>query len=155
MAGMASLALSLMSSRPNLTEGLDQPAKMPRGNNRAASVRRLHALLGVISALNLLLLITTGLLLQHMKLFRLNDRMVSRTFLPASYRSQDGPEGVRADIVITDLHSGRILGTTGTAILDVITLGWFVMLLTGVILYTTRANGRRKTRSPDEEDQEQ
>lgn len=138
-----------MFSEPNLNHGVDQPARRPPSKFRVASVRKLHALLGVISALNLLLLITTGLLLQHMTLLHLDDYMVSRRFLPASYRPQDGPEGVRADIVITDLHSGRILGTTGTAILDIITLGWLIMLLTGLIMYTARANGRRNAQSPN------
>ena len=146
---MALSVRSHMFSKPNLSHGVDQPARRSRGKFRAASVRRLHAFLGVISAVNLLLLITTGLLLQHMTLLHLDDHMVSRRFLPASYRPQDGPEGVRADIVMTDLHSGRILGATGTAILDVITLGWLIMLLTGLIMYTARANGRWKAQSPN------
>lgn len=139
-----------MFSRANLTGQVNSPAQKPHGKFRAASARRLHALLGVISAFNLLLLITTGLLLQHVSLFHLDDHMVGRTFLPASYRPQDGPEGVRADIVIADLHSGRILGTAGTAVLDIITLGWLIMLLTGLVMYSGRTNGRRKARFPDD-----
>jgi len=62
-------------------------------------VRRAHGLVGVISALNLLLLIITGFLLQHREMFRLDERMLSRKILPYIYRAEDGPEGVRADIV--------------------------------------------------------
>lgn len=115
-------------------------------NRRSSTIRKVHRMLGVISALNLLLLIATGLLLQHMNGLRLDEHMVSRRFLPANYRPQDGSEGVRADIVITDLHSGRIVGRAGTAILDVITLGWLVLLLTGLVMYTARANGVRNGR---------
>jgi uncharacterized iron-regulated membrane protein len=92
---------------------------------------------------NLLLLITTGLLIQHRGFFRLENRYVSRRFLPSAYRREDGPE-VRSDIVVTDLHSWRILGTTGALILDAVTVGWSVLLITGVTMYVKRANGLRK-----------
>ena len=99
-------------------------------------VRRTHALLGLISSLNLLLLIGTGLLLQHSSLFRLDEHTVSRRLLPSPYRPQDGDTGVRADIVVTDLHSGRLFGMAGTLVLDVITLAWLVMLATGLVMYS-------------------
>ncbi len=131
-----------MSSRPNLA-GENQLAERPRGSARATSIRRLHALLGVISALNLLLLISTGLLLQHLNTLHLDEQMISRTLLPQAYRPQDGAE-VRADIVVTDLHSGRILGPVGKAILDVITIAWLISLLTGLVMYAARTNGKRR-----------
>jgi len=120
-----------------------QPILQPvRATSRARSwVRRLHALVGLIAALNLLLLLGTGLLLQHRDVFRLDERMVSRRVLPRSYRPQDGEEGVRADIVTTDLHSGRLLGRTGALVLDAVTLGWFALLLSGLVMYTA---GRRR-----------
>ncbi len=106
-------------------------------------LRRVHALGGVIAALNLLLLIATGLLLQHRETFRLDERIVNRRLLPANYRVQDGPEGVRADIVVTDLHSGRLFGRIGALVLDGITLGWLMLLATGVVMYAAgfRRNG--------------
>ncbi len=109
-----------------------------------AWIRRTHALLGVISALNLLLLIGTGLLLQHVALLGLDEHTVSRRLLPSSYRPQDGDSGTRADIVVTDLHSGRMFGTAGTLFLDVVTLAWLVMLTTGLVMYWLRRgrNGR-------------
>jgi hypothetical protein len=103
---------------------------------RKAWVRRTHALLGLVSSLNLLLLIGTGLLLQHASLFRLDERTVTRRLLPPAYRPQDGNRGVRADIVITDLHSGRLFGKAGTLVLDVMTLAWLVMLATGLVMYS-------------------
>jgi hypothetical protein len=115
-------------------------------NTRSASprkltpgwVRSLHAFLGVVSAFNLLLLICSGLLLQHAAMLHLDERTVSRTILPSGYRPQDAGYGVRADIVITDLHSGRLFGAVGALILDVITLAWLVMLATGLVMYTLR-----------------
>jgi len=76
-------------------------------------VRRTHAFLGLISAFNLFVLITTGFLLQHSTLLRLDERMLTRKMLPAGYRPQDGGSGVRADIVVADLHSGRLFGVAG------------------------------------------
>jgi uncharacterized iron-regulated membrane protein len=107
-------------------------------------VRRVHATLGLISAINLCVLIGTGFLLQHRTLLRLDERMLTRKILPSEYRPQDGTEGVRADIVVADLHSGRLFGTAGALALDVITLAWLVMLLTGLVMYLAglRANGK-------------
>lgn len=113
--------------------------------------RRLHALVGIVSSVNLLVLIASGMLLQHASLFRLDEKTVSRTVLPRAYRPQDGEAGVRADIFVTDLHSGRLLGTTGTVLLDVLTLGWLTLLLTGVVMYVGKQ--RAKTPVADEDDQ--
>ncbi len=123
---------------------------MPResgGKNqgiRRAWLRRLHALVGIVSSLNLLLLIASGMLLQHASLLHLDEKTVSRTVLPESYRPQDGEAGVRADIFVTDLHSGRLLGATGTIVLDVVTIGWLVLLLTGVVMYV----GKQRAKQP-------
>lgn len=112
------------------------------GTAKALS-RRVHALVGIVSSLNLLILIGSGLLLQHSSLLRLDEKTVSRTVLPKSYRPQDGDAGVRADIFVTDLHSGRLLGTTGTIVVDVVTFGWLALLLTGVVMYVGRPRGKR------------
>ena len=115
--------------------------------NRRRLARRIHAWLGVCASLNILLLVATGLLLENREPLRLEDRYVSRRYLPSSYRVNDGDE-VRSDIVITDIHSGRILGRSGLLIQDAITIGWFLLLGTGVIIFIKRysrggANGDR------------
>jgi hypothetical protein len=126
------------------------------GHGRSAWLRRLHAFVGIVSSLNLLLLIGSGLLLQHASLLRLDEKTVSRRVLPGSYRPQDGKAGVRADIFVTDLHSGRLLGTAGTVLLDVVTLAWLTLLLTGLVMYrsrqpaTRRAAGRESAEEDDE-----
>jgi hypothetical protein len=121
------------------------PAASPR-KPKPGWVRSVHAFLGVVSALNLLLLISTGLLLQHAAMLHLDEHTVSRTILPSGYRPQDAGSGVRADIVITDLHSGRLFGAVGALVLDVITLAWLVMLATGLVMYALRL--RLKQRAP-------
>ncbi len=117
-----------------------KPARGQAASPRHAStsrgwLRRVHALVGVISAFNLVLLISTGFLLQHRDALRLDERIVNRSLLPRSYRALDGPEGVRADIIVTDLHSGRLFGRAGAVVLDVITLGWLVLLGSGLVMY--------------------
>jgi uncharacterized iron-regulated membrane protein len=112
-----------------------------RGKNfgNSFSIRRLHTWIGILGGMNLLLIVSTGLLIQHRDIFGLESRYVSRRFLPSGYRPTDGGE-VRSDIVVTDLHSGRILGATGAGILDAVTVGWFVLFMTGVRMYLKRAN---------------
>jgi uncharacterized iron-regulated membrane protein len=101
-------------------------------------LRRVHAIIGVISSVNLLVMLASGLLMQHRETFGLEDRVVSRTFLPTSYRINDRNEGVRADIVVTDLHSGRLFGPIGLVVLDIVTLSWAVLLLSGIFMFTSK-----------------
>lgn len=97
-------------------------------------MRRAHALAGIVLSLNMLLIVLSGFLLQHVDTFRLDERTVGRGLLPADYRPQDGA-AVRADIAVADLHSGRVLGPAGRRIVDGLALGWFLLLLSGVVLY--------------------
>ncbi len=112
-----------------------------------------HAVLGIISAFNLFVLITTGFLLQHSTLLKLDERSLTRKILPSGYRSQDVGSGVRADIVVADLHSGRMFGVAGALFLDAVTLVWLVMLATGLVMYLSkqRANGKAPAREACEE----
>ena len=65
--------------------------------------RKLHIWVGLSAALYFMLIATTGVMINHREGLRLEERNISRTWLPAGYRAQDGSE-VRADIVATDLH---------------------------------------------------
>jgi uncharacterized iron-regulated membrane protein len=116
-------------------------------NRRRSWTRRLHAFLGLVSSLNLVLLISTGFLLQHRDLLRLDERNVSRRVLPSSYRPEDPGLTVRADIVVTDLHSGRLFGTVGTLVLDAITLIWVLMLTTGLTMYFSGVRSKRSSQN--------
>jgi uncharacterized iron-regulated membrane protein len=115
--------------------------------------RRLHAALGLISAFNLILLVGTGFLLQHRDLLRLDELTVSRRILPSFYRPEDPGRGVRADIVVTDLHSGRLFGTAGTLLLDAVTLVWLLMLATGLTMYISGARANRRSRALHEDEE--
>jgi uncharacterized iron-regulated membrane protein len=92
---------------------------------------------GVLAGLNLFVLITTGLLMQCRERLRLEEKYVSRRFLPGSYRPNDGPE-VRSDIVVTDVHSGKIFGQTGMLIVNGMTLAWLTLLVSGLVIFGTR-----------------
>jgi hypothetical protein len=100
-----------------------------------------------------MLIAATGVALNHRQLFRLEDRYVSRTWLPASYRPQDGAE-VRADILVGDLHSGLIFGRLGSPIMDVVATVWFLSLLSGLSLAAlgrSLHNGSRRQEDADPE----
>jgi uncharacterized iron-regulated membrane protein len=132
---------------------LEPPAKLCLSARRRPWVRRVHAALGIVSALNLFVLITTGFLLQHSALLKLDERSLTRKILPSGYRPQDVGSGVRADIVVADLHSGRMFGVAGALFLDAVTLVWLVMLATGVVMYLfkQRVNGKAPDRGACEE----
>lgn len=106
-------------------------------------LRRIHATVGIVSTLNILLLIGTGLLIQNRETFRLEDKYVSHRLLPSSYRPRDVELGVRSDIVVTDLHSGRILGQQGVWIVNGLAVAWLVLAVSGVVMYGNklRVNG--------------
>jgi uncharacterized iron-regulated membrane protein len=97
-------------------------------------LRGAHAWVGVLASLNLLVIITTGFLIQHRDQFDLQDHYVSRRWLPSAYRLNDGAT-VRSDIFVTDLHSGQVFGGVGSLVLDLVTLAWFALLISGLILF--------------------
>jgi hypothetical protein len=97
------------------------------------AVRRLHLYLGLAAALYFMLIAATGVALNHRAGLRLEDRYISRSWLPSSYRPQDGVE-VRSDIVVGDLHSGLIFGRIGAPMMDVVATVWFLSLLSGLSL---------------------
>jgi len=124
-------------------KGVLEPGKLASQRN-GKWVRRTHAFLGIVSAFNLLLLISTGFLLQHASLLKLDEKTIPRTILPLSYRPQDGAHGVRADIFVADLHSGRLFGIAGALTLDVITLVWLALLTTGLVMYVGKRHAKQK-----------
>jgi|SRR5437867_12406835 len=109
-------------------------------------MRRVHAILGIVSSLNLANLLITGLLIQHREVLGLEQHTVSRFLLPASYRPDDGADGVRADIVVVDLHSGRLFGRAGLLILDIATLLWTGLLLSGISMFASQQFRRTRNR---------
>ena len=93
--------------------------------------RRLHITIGSIFGLYFLLLGATGVMINHADDWGLANRYVSHRYFPGSYRPQDG-DATRMDIVITDLHSGRLFGRYGHWLPDLVTAFWVISILTGV-----------------------
>jgi hypothetical protein len=100
-------------------------------------VRKLHIWVGLSAALYFMLIAATGVLINHREGLRLEERSVSRSWLPGGYRPQDGKQ-VRADIVVTDLHSGLIFGRVGAPVLDFVAAVWFISILSGVSMLALR-----------------
>ena len=65
-------------------------------------VRKLHIWVGLSAALYFMLIAATGVMINHREGLLLEDRTISRRWLPSSYRPDDGKEGVRADIAVAD-----------------------------------------------------
>lgn len=109
---------------------------LPRGRSRW--VRKIHLVIGLVCTLNFMMLLVSGFLIQHREAFRLEERMVGRSWLPSGYRPADPDSAVRADIVLTDLHSGRLFGRYGTLLVDAMTVAWFLMIATGIGIVLVR-----------------
>ncbi len=109
------------------------------------ALRSIHAWIGIISSINILVLVITGFAIQHREQLGLEEKFVNRRFLPAGYRPMDDA-GVRSDIVITDVHSGRILGRAGPLIVDGLSIAWVILVCTGLLIYAgrVRRNGGRR-----------
>src|SRR3954463_5453924 len=100
-------------------------------------MRKLHIWVGLSAALYFMLIATTGVMINHREGLRLEERDVSRSWLPSGYRAQDGST-VRADIVVTDLHSGLIFGKVGAPVLDFVAAVWFISIVSGVSMLILR-----------------
>lgn len=94
-------------------------------------LRRLHWYVAAGGTVLFLLIFLTGWLISHREAFGLNEIIIGRTWLPADYRPDDPDGGVRADIVITDLHSGRIFGPNGRFFIDIAVAAWMLLLASG------------------------
>lgn len=110
---------------------------------------RLHVAIGLVFALYFLMLAVTGVLIHHAGDWGLTEKYVSCNYLPSNYRPLDGEE-TRLDIVIADLHSGRIFGITGRWLPDLVAGFWTVSILTGIGMVVWRkvrpANKRGKVK---------
>ena len=109
---------------------------------------RIHIVIGLVFALYFLMLAVTGVMIHHSAAWGLTERYVSRRYLPSSYRPLDGDE-TRLDIVITDLHSGRIFGATGRWLPDLIAGLWTVSILTGIGMVLWKKSNTRRKEEPD------
>ena len=108
-------------------------------------VRKLHLWVGLGSALYFMLIASTGVAINHREGWGLDERYISRTWLPSSYRPADGKE-VRADVAVADLHSGLIFGKIGAPIMDVVALVWFLSIFSGITMLALRRSIHNSTK---------
>src|SRR5882724_8018108 len=101
-------------------------------------VRKLHIWVGLSAALYFMLIATTGVMINHREGLRLEERTISRNWLPSNYRPDDGQEGVRADIAVADLHSGLIFGKVGKPVMDFVAAVWFISIVSGISMLVLR-----------------
>ena len=101
-------------------------------------VRKLHIWVGLSAALYFMLIAATGVMINHREGLRLEDRTISRRWLPSNYRPDDGKEGVRADIAVGDLHSGLIFGKVGKPVMDFVAAVWFISIVSGISMLILR-----------------
>ncbi len=99
-----------------------------------ARLRRFHRWVAAAFTLNFLLLAGTGFLVQHREWFRLEDKSVRRRWLPTGYRPSDPDSEIRADIVVADLHSGRLFGRYGPVVVDAAAAAWLLMMGSGAAM---------------------
>jgi len=121
-------------------------ARTGNGGKPAQFLRRLHFWAGAILTINFILLVITGLCVQHRDWLQLEERTVSRKWLPSGYRPHDPETEIRADIVLTDLHSGRLFGRWGPLMVDLAAAGFLFMIASGFIMQLScKYRNRRQT----------
>ena len=94
---------------------------------------RVHVVTGLAAAVWFLLMALTGVLVNHQESLGLLDAEISDRYLPGYYRSDARTGTTRLNIIITDLHSGRILGSQGHWLSDGVALLLIVSLLSGIV----------------------
>ncbi len=96
---------------------------------------KIHMVTGLAAALWVLLLAVTGVMMNHQESLGLLDAEISDKYLPGSYRADVRTGTTRLNIIVTDLHSGRIFGAQGTWVSDLIALFLLVSLTSGAFSY--------------------
>lgn len=92
---------------------------------------RIHVVTGLAAAIWFLLIALTGVLINHQESLGLLDAEISDRYLPGYYRADLRTGTTRLNILLADLHSGRIFGSQGHWVSDLVALFLIVSLLTG------------------------
>ena len=114
---------------------------------------RIHLVTGLAAAIWFLLVAVTGVLINHQESLGLLEAEISDRHLPGYYRADARTGTTRLNILITDLHSGRILGSRGHWVSDIVAVFLIVSLLTGLASHQLKkrlqtTNHREVTRVP-------
>ena len=115
---------------------------------------KVHIATGLIAALWLLLIAVTGILINHQEELGLWDMAISDRYLPSYYRADARTGDTRLNVILTDLHSGRIFGVHGNLLGDLIALLLILSIISGSFCYGTKRrlinsnhNGEEKRRN--------
>ena len=114
---------------------------------------RIHLVTGLAAAIWFLLVAVTGVLINHQESLGLLEAEISDRYLPGYYRADARTGTTRLNILITDLHSGRIFGSRGHWVSDIVAVFLIVSLLTGFASHQLKkrlqtTNHREVTRVP-------
>jgi hypothetical protein len=90
-------------------------------------VRSFQYSLAIVSVLYLAVVAATALAVNHSHALRLDQRHISRIWLPTAYAPDSGYE-VQADVVLRDLNSGLLYSRAGARILDTFVVFWVMTL---------------------------
>ncbi|OFV98095.1 MAG: hypothetical protein A3F68_05555 [Acidobacteria bacterium RIFCSPLOWO2_12_FULL_54_10] len=96
---------------------------------------RIHMVTGLIAAAWLLLIALTGILINHQEVLKLWEIDVKDSYLPGGYRTDVRDGATPLNVILTDIHSGRIFGLTGILLWDVIAVLLIVSITTGAFGY--------------------
>lgn len=111
---------------------------------------RWHRRIGIISAVFFLILAITGLILNHNVGLNLNKTYLSSEWLHNWYGlpvpEEGGFEGLTADRVLLDIHTGRFFGAIGTLIVDIATICLLFLTGTGFYIWLRSKSEKRKKR---------
>ena len=99
---------------------------------------KVHIATGLVAALWLLLIAVTGVLINHQEEMGLWDIEISDQYLPNSYRADVRTGATRLNVIVTDLHSGRIFGVHGNLLGDLIALLLVLSIVSGSFCYGTK-----------------
>lgn len=127
------------------------------GNRLYKFMRGLHITTGLAAALGLSIIALTGILINHQEELGLLDLEVDDKYLPDYYRADLRTGSTRLNIIITDIHTGKILGSKGYLLGDLLGAMLIISALSGTYAYfygrrIKRKNGLEKRRraAPDE-----
>lgn len=99
---------------------------------------KVHTASALIVAAWLLLLAISGVLINHQEVLGLTEVEIRDDYLPGYYLSEFHTGTTRLNVIITDIHSGRIFGAYGYLLTDLIALLVVVSAITGVLSYRLR-----------------
>ena len=119
-------------------KALLQNGEANRLRKAAARWRNLHLVTAFVVAAWLLLLTATGVVVNHQTDWGLDEIEVRNAYLPGHYTTEFSPDSTRLNVVITDLHSGRLFWEQGKLITDAIGLLVFLSVFSGFYAFRLR-----------------